>query len=129
MRVLWFVFVNIDALHSHPLGLMRAAHSDHLHLAVDRSAKGSSGDRQVHVRVDVLKANPRVLPPIIARANHLPMIASVSFALFVAIARDLLVSGQGAREKVRMQVLVRRRMVQPDDVATGNWLAAFTELS
>lgn len=128
MRVLWFVLMNVHSLHGTPLGLVWTRHADHLHLSVNWPSKGPAGDAQVHVRVDVLEADPRVLAPKVARADHLPVVARVALALLVAVARDLLVPGQGTREVVRVQVLVGRDVVQPDGGPTGHWLAPLAHL-
>lgn len=127
VRILWFVLVDINALDSTPLSLVRTRHSDHLHLSVDWPSEGPSGDAQVHVRVHMSEADTGILAPVIARANDFPVIASVSLALLVAVAGDLLVSGQWTGKVVRVQVLIGRDVVQPDGGATGHWFAPFAE--
>lgn len=91
-------------------------------------SKRPSRDAQVHVRVDVTESNTRVLSPEVTRADDLPVITTVSFALLVPVARDLLVAGQWTTEVMRVQVLVGANMVQTDDGPTGHWLSSLAVL-
>lgn len=127
MRVLWFILMYVHALHSTPLCLVRTIHSDHLHLAVDGPAEGAPRDAQVHIGVLVPEPDSRVLLPVVARTDHLPVVPAVSLSLFVAVTRDLLVARQRRREVVRVQVLVRRDVMQSDQRSTGHRLSSLAE--
>lgn len=126
--VLGLVLVNVHALHCTPFRLMWTCHSYHFHLPVDGPAERASRDAQVHVRVGMLEPDPRVLPPEVARADHLPVITTVALALLVAVATDLLVAREWTREVVRVQVLVGGYVVQADDGAACHRLTSLTVL-
>lgn len=99
------------------------ADANHLELTVDGTAKGAARDRQVRVGVHVAQLDRSVPQPGIARAHHQPVVAGITDALVVTVRGDLLVAGQRTLEVVRVQVLVRRQVVQPDGVATFDRLA------
>lgn len=129
VRIFSLVLVNVDPFHSNPLGLVLTSNADHLHLPVNGPPKRTPRDTEVHARVYVPEANAWVLPPAFSGADDFPVITTVSFALFVAVARDLLISGQRTREMMRVQVLVCGDVVQPNNGSTSNWLAPITEFA
>lgn len=99
------------------------ADANYLELAVDGTPKGTARERQVHIGVHVAQLDRGVPEPGVARAHHQPVVAGIADALVVTVRGDLLVARQRTLEVVRVQVLVRRQMVQPDGVAALDRLA------